>query len=106
MHRTEWSSPSSRPARAVGRSPTLSAVTAEAHHHYEDLHDLVDRLGPDQADVLRAVALQLVRIDPAPAAGDEPPGEWPPPWFGSITSDEADTAERSRDILRAEFGRS
>jgi hypothetical protein len=81
-------------------------VTAEAHHNYEDLHSLVDRLSPDQADVLRAVALQLVKIDPASTAADEPSSEWPPSWFGSITCDETDIAERSRDILRAEFGRS
>ena len=82
-------------------------MTAEAHHHYEDLHRLVDRLGPDQADVLRAVALQLVKIDPAPPGDNHEPSDvWPPPWFGSITSDDANIAERSRDILRAEYGRS
>jgi hypothetical protein len=82
-------------------------VTAEAHHHYEDLHRLVDRLGPDQADVLRAVALQLVKVEAAAPDDDgEPAGEWPPPWFGSVTSDDTDIAERSRDILRAEYGRS
>jgi hypothetical protein len=63
---------------------------------------LVDRLGPDQADVLRAVALQLVKIDPALPDSHQPPGKWPPPWFGSITSDDTNVAERSRDILRAE----
>jgi hypothetical protein len=80
-------------------------VTAEAHHHYEDLHRLVDQLGPDQADALRAVALQLVKLDPAPGIDDEPHDEWPPPWFGSIAGDANDIAERSREILRAEFGR-
>ena len=82
-------------------------MTAEAHSHYEDIHRLVDRLGPDQADVLRAVALQLVKVDPAsPDDGHELPGTWPPPWFGSITSEDTNIAERSRDILRAEYGRS
>lgn len=93
----------------VGRTTRLytCVVTAEAHDHYEDIHRLVDRLGPDQADALRAVALQLVRIDPAsPEGSHEPPGNWPPPWFGSITSDDPNIAERSRDILRAEYGRS
>jgi len=86
---------------------TLWFVTAEPHHHYEDLHSLVDRLGPDQADVLRAVALQLVKIDAgSPEDSPEPPGVWPPSWFGSITSDDTNIAERSRDILRAEYGRS
>ena len=31
-------------------------------------------------------------------------GDWPPPWFGSIGSDATDTAERTEEILRAEFG--
>jgi len=79
-------------------------VTAEAYHHYEDLHRLIDRLNPGQADALHAVALQLVTSDPASTV-DEPPSEWPPSWFGSITSNEPDVAGRSRDILRAEFGR-
>jgi hypothetical protein len=82
-------------------------VTAEAYHHYEDIHRLLDQLGPDQADVLRAVALQLVKIEPT-SSGDSArdPDAWPPPWFGSVTSDDTNIAERSRDILRAEYGRS
>ena len=30
---------------------------------------------------------------------------WPPSWFGSITTDQTDTAERTEEILAAEFGR-
>ena len=29
---------------------------------------------------------------------------WPPSWFGSITTDQTDTAERTEEILSAEFG--
>lgn len=35
------------------------AVTAEAHH-YDELHRLVDRLEPNQAEAVRAVVLQFV----------------------------------------------
>lgn len=30
---------------------------------------------------------------------------WPPPWFGAIVADRTDTAARTDDILREEFGR-
>ena len=30
---------------------------------------------------------------------------WPPAWFGSIRSSRTDTAARTKEILRAEFGR-
>jgi hypothetical protein len=36
------------------------------------------------------------------AVGDN--DNWPPPWFGAIQSDRPDTAARTEEILRAEFG--
>ncbi|UAK33062.1 hypothetical protein K8O92_03420 [Nocardia asteroides] len=39
-----------------------------AAYDYEDLHRLVDRLTPDQAHALRAVASQLVVADTAEGA--------------------------------------
>jgi hypothetical protein len=30
---------------------------------------------------------------------------WPPPWFSSVRAARADTAERTEEILSAEFGR-
>jgi hypothetical protein len=30
---------------------------------------------------------------------------WPPPWFGAVIADRTDTAARTEDILREEFGR-
>jgi len=82
----------------VSARPYTGRVTAEAHH-YDDLHRLVDRLNPGQADALRAVALQLVT---ATGAGDDAdPDEQPVRHFsfaGSISA-EPDFAERSEDIL-------
>ncbi|MEU7634298.1 hypothetical protein AB0C34_30735 [Nocardia sp. NPDC049220] len=47
-----------------------------AARDYDDLHSLVDRLTPDQAQALRAVALQLVVSDSAEqGATSEPIGE-------------------------------
>jgi hypothetical protein len=92
----------------VGRSVSrLGLVTAEAYHH-DDLHHLVNRLNPAQADAVRAVVLQLVTNDSQGAKGTDVarPDDWPPAWFGSITAGEPDIAERTRDILRAEYGRS
>lgn len=37
------------------------------------------------------------------AAADDD-DSWPPPWFGAIQSDRPDTAARTEEILRAEFG--
>lgn len=76
-------------------------MTAEAHHHYEDLHRLVDRLNPDQADALRAVALQLVTsaAEPERPEDDEPVRRRHLSITGIIEA-EPDLAERSEDILR------
>ncbi|MEU7769081.1 hypothetical protein AB0B25_28840 [Nocardia sp. NPDC049190] len=47
-----------------------------AARDYDDLHSLVDRLTPDQAQALRAVALQLVVGDSAePGTAGEPIGD-------------------------------
>lgn len=74
-----------------------------AAHNYDDLHHLVDRLTPAQAEALRAVALQLVEPQP-----DERPeaGRRRKLSFAGIMTAEPDLAERSEEILRAELGRS
>jgi len=68
---------------------------------------LVDELTPTEADAVRALVLAFRSGGNVPTrqhvAGTD---AWPPPWFGSITAGEADVAERSREILRAEYGRS
>lgn len=78
-----------------------------AHEEYEDLHRLVDRLTPTQAQAVRAVVLQLVPAEETP--------ETPPPLeggrrrrlsFAGLISDEPDLAKRSEDIIRERFRQS
>ncbi|MEV0363796.1 hypothetical protein [Nocardia fusca] len=75
-----------------------------AAYDYEDLHRLVDRLTPDQARALRAVALQLVvteaseEDDAAEAVG----GRRRHLSFAGVMQAEPDLAERSEEILREE----
>jgi hypothetical protein len=79
-----------------------------AAHDYDDLHRLVDRLTPGQARALRAVALVLVesRSDETEAlAPTVSAGRRRRLSFAGIMDAEPDLAERSEDILRAEFGR-
>ncbi|MGW5385660.1 hypothetical protein [Nocardia sp. NPDC003963] len=74
-----------------------------AAHNYEDLHRLVDRLTPNQAWALRAVALQLV-VTEAPEA--EPSPERRRHFsFAGVMDAESDLAGRSEDLLREERGR-
>ncbi|MER7455026.1 hypothetical protein ABTW96_32590 [Nocardia beijingensis] len=77
-----------------------------AAHDYEDLHRLVDRLTPDQAHALRAVALQLVVTDvpqqsPAAEAGGERRRHLS---FAGLMHAEPDLAARSEEILHEELG--
>jgi hypothetical protein len=75
---------------------------------HEELHHLVDRLNNDQADALRAVALQLVvghageTTSPDAEASAEPRRTLS---FVGLIDAEPDLAERSEEILRDEFGR-
>jgi hypothetical protein len=75
-----------------------------AAYSYDELHHLVDRLTPRQAEAVRGVVLQLVSST-EPAHDEPAPGErrrrLP---FAGLMSAEPDLAERSEDILRAEFG--
>jgi hypothetical protein len=79
---------------------------------YVDLHELVDRLSPAQADAVREVVRHLVAaVQPAVPAGDRggvvPRGE---PhrrlsFAGALRSGRGDLAARSEEIIRAELGR-
>ncbi|MFC0600546.1 hypothetical protein [Streptomyces palmae] len=79
-----------------------------AHDHYPELHRLIDRLRPAQAEAVRSVVLQLVvdntRDD---AVGDEGSATQPRrrrlSFAGAIEA-EPDLATRSSDILRQELG--
>ncbi|WP_127939517.1 hypothetical protein [Nonomuraea polychroma] len=74
------------------------------HEEYEDLHRLVDRLTLPQARALRAVALELVHDQPAPIA--EQVERRRTLSFAGIVADEADSAQRSEEILRDHFRQS
>ncbi|MFF0491212.1 hypothetical protein ACFYTQ_19495 [Nocardia sp. NPDC004068] len=78
-----------------------------AAYDYDDLHRLVDRLTPDQAHALRAVALQLV-VTASPQSGTaaEPANERRRHLsFSGLMHAEPDLAARSEDVLREERGR-
>ncbi|WP_433661813.1 hypothetical protein ACQPW1_06370 [Nocardia sp. CA-128927] len=77
-----------------------------AAYDYEDLHRLVDRLTPDQAHALRAVALQLVVTTPEPDTATEPAGERCRHLsFAGTMQAEPDLAARSEEMLREERGK-
>jgi hypothetical protein len=83
-------------------------VTAAAHNYdnYQELHRLLDELSPAEAEAVRTLVL-VFRTSQVPSPDrDATTDEWPPPWFGSVTAGEPDAAERAREILRAEYGRS
>jgi hypothetical protein len=78
-----------------------------AAHAYEDLHRLVDRLTPDQADEVRAHVLRLVRSDDcsAPAESEENRPIRDLSFIGIMSSGETDLSIRHEEILREEFNR-
>ncbi len=79
-----------RPGRAW--LPYAEDVTA-AHDDYSDLHELIDRLEPEQAEELREHALRLV----SPAGGRFKV-------LRSFSGPRTDLGGRAREVMRAEFG--
>jgi hypothetical protein len=67
------------------------AVTAA--HDYNDPHELIDRLEPEQAEELREHALRLVR----PTGGRFKV-------LRSFSGPPTDLGARAREVMRAEFG--
>ena len=63
-----------------------------AAHDYSDLHELIDRLEPDQAEELRKHALRLVR----PTGG-------PFRVLRSFDGPRTDLGARAREVIRAEL---
>jgi hypothetical protein len=63
------------------------------------MHRLVDRLTPDQLHEIHALTMRLVHD----AVADADDG-WPLAWFGSITTERDDNAERAEEILREGYG--
>ncbi|GII56868.1 hypothetical protein Pth03_52570 [Planotetraspora thailandica] len=77
-----------------------------AAHDYEDLHALVDRLSPDQARDLRAVALRLVEANEGLDHPDtERSGRRRLSFIGTMNSGVGDLAERHEEILREGLNR-
>jgi hypothetical protein len=78
-----------------------------AAHSYDDLHRLVDRLTPDQARALRAVALQLVVTEPAETEPSTEPGgdRRSRLSFAGLMHAEPDLAARTEELLREERGK-
>ncbi|MBT2397616.1 hypothetical protein [Streptomyces sp. ISL-100] len=77
-----------------------------ASDHYPELHRLIDRLRPEQAEAVRSVVLQLV-VDNTPAPEPAAPTEAQRRRrlsFGGAIEAEPDLATRSSDILREELG--
>jgi hypothetical protein len=78
---------------------------------YTELHELVDRLSPAQAEAVREVVRHLVEprrsIEPT---GDQGAEAGEPvrrlSFAGALRSRKGDLAARSEEIIRLEFGRS
>lgn len=70
---------------------------------YLDLHELVDRLTPEQADALRALVRHLVGA----GEGETPAGGGRVrrlSFAGTLQTGKDDLAARSEEIIRAELG--
>ncbi|MET8158631.1 hypothetical protein ABZT47_19820 [Sphaerisporangium sp. NPDC005289] len=73
----------------------------DAARDYDDLHALVDRLKPDQARRLRAVALRLVQSGDVPeGASAEQSGKRRLSFIGMMNSGVGDLAERHEEVLK------
>jgi hypothetical protein len=64
-----------------------------AAHDYHDLHELIDRLEPEQAEELREHALRLVT-----------PQQDRFKVLRAFDGPETDLGSRAREVMRAEFG--
>lgn len=96
MTSTERVSPRPEPLSGLveSTSPSLPyAGSVTAAHDYGDLHQLIDRLEPEQADELREHALRLVES-----------GGGRFRVLRSFDGPSTDLGARAREILRAEFG--
>src|ERR1700735_1533294 len=83
-----------RRADETGRGPlSYSGTVTAAAHDYSDLHQLIERLEPEQAEELREHALRLVR----PAGGRFK-------ILRSFNGPSTDLGARAREVMRAEFG--
>ncbi len=63
----------------------------------DELRRLVEQLPEDQIPAALAEVQRLASVVPGP--------EWPPPWFGAVTSARTDTSVRVDELLADGFGR-
>jgi hypothetical protein len=72
---------------------------------YPDLHDMLDRLTPDQAEAIRPVLREFTRTaTETPHSVEATNGtERRLSFIGLIPDGPSDLAERSEDIIRARF---
>ncbi len=63
----------------------------------DELRRLVEQLPEDQVPAVLAEVQRFASVAPAP--------EWPPLWFGSVTSARTDTSVRVDELLADGFGR-
>lgn len=63
----------------------------------DELKRLVDELPDDRVPAVLAEARRQSRPRPAP--------DWPPPWFGALTSGRDDLGRNHDDLLDEGFGR-
>jgi hypothetical protein len=70
-----------------------------------DLHEMLDRLTPDQAEAIRPVLREFTRAAPDTArpANTSKSGERQLSFIGLIPDGPSDLAERSEEIVRARF---
>jgi hypothetical protein len=74
---------------------------------HPDLHELVDRLTPEQADALRALVRHLVVAGESESAASESGDEGRVrrlSFAGALRTGKGDLAARSEEIIRAELG--
>ena len=63
----------------------------------DELRRLVEQLPDEQ---IPAALTEVQRL-----AASAETAEWPPPWFGAVTSNRADTCQRVDEVLADGFGR-
>ncbi|GAA4702842.1 hypothetical protein [Phytohabitans rumicis] len=69
---------------------------------YADLHEMLDRLTPEQAEAIRGVMRQFAAAGrPGQERGEDLPRRLS--FVGQVTDGPSDLAERSEEIIRARF---
>lgn len=106
-------------AYVAASPPGCSTVMSQGAYHgfmqlaYAELHELVDRLTPEQANAVREVVRQLLR--PVAERRSETEGAAEPTgtrqqrrlsFAGTLRSGRGDLAARSEEIIRSELGHS